>query len=332
MIVKDAVPQVSVVIPCRNEGMNIIRVLHDLSEQDWQGSFEVIVADGESDDDTWVLLEQFRDHQSYPFEFVLAQNPGRLTPHGLNVAVKLARAPMIIRIDGHSRLREDYIRKIVLGLSEPDADVVGPQIQYVPAKETTVAKAIAAILNSKLGNGGTASRNKLSVRRKVEHTVMSCFHKRVWEAIGGYDEKLHSNEDFDFDYRARKHGFEVYSLPEPFYYPLSQGTMKGLCKQRWRYGFWKAQVLKKYPKSLKLRQLIPMISLPVLIGSLFFPMVFVTFSLLYFLAVLMNMRGTLIENKNAVYQYVLQVMILFIIQFVWSAGLWYGWFANRKSS
>lgn len=328
----------SVIIPCRNEEERIIEVLKDLSNQTSNELFEVVVMDGYSQDRTWEMLNEYKSVNSYPYELILLRNEDKFIPHGLNKAVKATRGKKIIRVDGHSHLPIHYIENISRGLDE--ADVVGPQIVNVSSSSSLTARIITNSLNTRLGNGGTASRNHLTKPLRVEHTVMSCFWREVWEGIDGFDETLLSNEDFDFDYRANKAGYKVYSLPYPKYELVSRSTLKELAKQRWRYGYWKAKVLKKHPASLKLRQLIPLLGVLILIIGIFVPIMLLAFICAYLLIILLNMKNTYVKSNNMIKdnflkQYFLNIIIHFIIHFVWGLGVWYGLFSkpfaiNRK--
>jgi hypothetical protein len=179
------------------------------------------------------------------------------TAGGLNVAVAEASGEYIVRVDGHCHLPSRYLESITNVLRKPGYDVVGPSTCYIPGAMTAVAAEIALALNTKLGTGGTASRGNLREAVRVDHAVMSCYHREVWESIGGYDESLLTNEDFDFDYRANQQGFKVWSLPRPKYFAVARTGIYSLLQQRLRYGYWKWQVVKRHPRSLRARQLIP---------------------------------------------------------------------------
>ena len=250
---------VSVVIPCRNEQENIGVVLRSLLAQTPAGVFqEVIVADGKSTDATAARVSAFASaFTALGIRLQLLENPGLTTPSGLNRAVRAATGDFIVRIDAHCQLEASYIQELVHGYLTEGADLVGPAIQYYGHTET--ARHIVAVLHHRLGNGGTASRNNQAQAVRVKHTVMSCYHRRVWETIGGYDESLFSNEDFDFDYRAAEHGFEVVSLPHPVYRAEARPDLRAFWQQRFRYGYWKYRVVEKHPRSLHLRQLIPVV-------------------------------------------------------------------------
>ena len=164
-----------------------------------------------------------------PFRYSLqmVDNPVRTIPSGLNLAVRSAAGTHIVRVDAHSRLPGDYLRTIVAALDGGVGDVVGPQVLHVAASDAVVARTIAAMLNSRFGNGGTPSRNRLHVPTRTTHAVMSCYRREVWVSVGGYDEALLSNEDFEFDYRANLAGFKVVSLPHPVFSLIARALHVG---------------------------------------------------------------------------------------------------------
>jgi hypothetical protein len=192
----------------------------------------------------------------------VVDNPARAIPNGLNAAVAaLSDARFIIRVDGHGRLSPEYLRTIHHALGSGIGDVVGPSVRQVPGAATILARAIADALSSPLGTGGTPSRRRLVGPRRCVHTVMSCWRRSWWERLGGYDEALASNEDFDFDWRAGRLGARVVSLPMPTYELVARATLGALWRQRWRYGWWKAKVICKHPRSLQPRQIAPPLAL-----------------------------------------------------------------------
>jgi succinoglycan biosynthesis protein ExoA len=335
-VTTETAPAISVIIPCRNEAKWILRVLEDLAQQTIKEKFEVLIADGESDDGTWLLLEQFQSTTVLPYELVLLHNQQRTIPCALNLLVQRARGKYIVRVDAHSRTAPNYLEQIVQPLKCGECDVAGPRIKFVPSSGRAIARAIAAVCNSRMGNGGTPSRTPLRHPVEVDHTVMSCFTRGVWVRIGGYDTTLQANEDFDYDYRAAKAGFKVLSFPSPVYSLLARSELSGLIRQRWRYGFWKAQVLKKFPTSLKLRQLLPIVVLPLAVASLSVPMYFAVAAALYLSLVLASLDWSLLKEKGLhplewCKIITLSVLVMLIIHFVWSAGVWWGLFSQSTA-
>lgn len=255
-----AASTLSVVLPCRNEARTIRQVLEDLHAQDFPGDFEVVVADGMSDDGTRETLAACVG--AFRFRLILVDNPSRHIPSALNAAVRAASAAVIVRVDGHCRLVPDYLRLIHAALQVEGVEIAGPRIEMVPGADGAMPAVIALLLGTRFGTGGTPSRGLLVEPVKVAHTVMSCYRRSVWERIGGYDETLLSNEDFDFDWRAgRAVQGGVWSLPAPVFRLLARPTLVKLAAQRWRYGWWKAAVAWKSPASLHARQVLPAVAL-----------------------------------------------------------------------
>src|SRR3569832_1815851 len=80
---------ITIVIPCRNEAGCIAEVLDSVLAQDLAGSdWEVIVADGMSDDGTRAILDAYAARQP---RIRVRDNPARAVPAGLNAALRAAR-------------------------------------------------------------------------------------------------------------------------------------------------------------------------------------------------------------------------------------------------
>lgn len=336
---------VTVIIPCRNERSTIEQVLADLHAQSFAGTMEVIVADGCSDDGTREILDAAVASARYRFPLSVLTNEKRVIPSALNRAVEHASGRVIIRVDGHSRVPQTYVDEIVEALAKGAADVVGPRVRFVPGSDSPIAYAISTLQSSVFGTGGTASRRNISKPIRVSHAVMSCYNRSVWERIGGYDESLLTNEDFDFDYRATQSGVAVLALPSPVFQLMARSTLRGLVVQRWRYGWWKAAVIKKYPASLHLRQVIPVVALLAFVSLVTISFASATYAIalvatLYGYAGLSSCAALLAlmpvvlaedspEGKKILTTVLLAPFIFAIIHGVWAAGVVAGLLVGR---
>src|SRR5690606_36943066 len=92
-------------------------------------TFEVIVADGMSEDGTRRKLEVWRNRDP---RIHLVDNPGRIVPTGLNAALAIARGPIIVRMDVHCTYPTDYVWNCVAALRRSGADNVGGVIETLP--------------------------------------------------------------------------------------------------------------------------------------------------------------------------------------------------------
>ena len=100
-----SVPTVSIIVPCRNEKDHIHASLRSILTQELvPGEFEIIVADGMSDDGTQEILQQLA--AEHPRLRVI-NNPGRIVSTGLNAAIAVARGTVIVRMDAHTEYAAD---------------------------------------------------------------------------------------------------------------------------------------------------------------------------------------------------------------------------------
>lgn len=322
--------QLTAIIPCRNEAPCIGGLLDDLGRQTVDG-FTVVVADGMSDDGTWELLQRRVAEARDPFRLVVVRNPDRTIPHALNRAVEASPDGLIIRIDAHGRIPPDYLQRMAEALQTDAGILAGPRIRMVPGGDGAMAEVIAGILNSPLGNGGTPSRGGVEAPRAVAHTVMSCWHRSAWVGNGGFDESLLTNEDFDFDWRARARGLRVLSLPAPVYELSARRDLASLARQRWRYGWWKAVVLRRHPGSVHARQLLPVAALAAVPPlAIWAPAVLAGCAAAWLLlAWLVALRSAAIRSQGALSILVRAPLAAASVQFVWAAGVVAGLALNR---
>ena len=89
--------EVSIIVPCRNEVSAIAATVDSIRSQDpIDGDFEVIVADGMSDDGTREILGQLAAADP---RITMVDNPEGIVSTGLNRAIRQAQGKIIIRMD-----------------------------------------------------------------------------------------------------------------------------------------------------------------------------------------------------------------------------------------
>jgi glycosyltransferase involved in cell wall biosynthesis len=248
---------VSVVIPCLNEARSLRRVLESLAAQTSPPT-EIIVVDGGSTDGSVATAHAWAQTHS-DFQLRLLCNPAGHIPHALNIGISAAHGEIIVRLDGHSFPAPDYIERCLCALSESGSAMVGGAWEIEPGANTLIAKAIALAVSSPFGAGDAAYRLNVEAPREVETVPFGCFKKQLWEKLGGYNETLLTNEDYEFAERVRTSGGRIWLDPRIRCRYSARATLSGLARQYWRYGWWKAQMLRRYPRSLRWRQAVPMI-------------------------------------------------------------------------
>ena len=115
-------PGVSYVMPVLNEAPYLRESVEAILKQDYPGEREIILAVAPSNDGTDELAAELaEDHP----QVKVVPNPGRDIPRGLNLAICTSRHPVIIRVDAHSELMDDYTRIGIATLKRTGAANVG---------------------------------------------------------------------------------------------------------------------------------------------------------------------------------------------------------------
>jgi len=268
-------PTVSIIIPCYNEQASIALLLNAIYHQTYQrAEIEVIVVDGLSTDQTRAEIAAFGE--AHPdLDIRILDNPARTIPAALNLGIRAARGQYLIRLDAHSMPYPDYVTRCVNDLEAGLGDNVGGVWEIRPGGSGWVAQAIAAAAAHPLGVGD--ARYRYTTQAAAVDTVpFFAFRRELVNRIGGYDETLLTNEDYEFNVRVRKAGGVVWLDPAIRSVYFARATLSDLARQYWRYGYWKAQMLRRYPQTLRWRQALPplfVISLVILvILSLWLPL------------------------------------------------------------
>ena len=251
---------VSVIVPARDEEHSIGATLTALRRQD-HAALQVIVVDGGSTDGTVAVVER---HIAEDPRIELLHNPRQVIPAALNIALAAARGRWLVRMDAHSTVDETYVSDAVARLREGRWGGVGGRKDGTG--RTAAGRAIAAALGSRLGVGGSVYHYGTE-EQPVDHIPFGAYPTDLVRRLGGWDERLVANEDFEFDYRVRRSGAVLLFDPRLRISWDSRQTVRSLYRQYRRYGSGKVDVARLHPASLRLRHLLPPVLVPYLAAA-----------------------------------------------------------------
>lgn len=333
MAAQVASPQrVSVVIPCYNEALYLPRVLAALARQT-HAPLEILIVDGGSRDGTVDLVRQWAEaHPAVPVRVL--HNPQRHIPHALNLGIAAARGEIIIRLDGHSLPAPDYVECCLKALAESGAAMVGGAWEIQPGAPGLIAEAIALAVSSRLGAGDALYRLPGAQAQEVDTVPFGCFRRELWQALQGYNEGLLTNEDYEFATRVRQAGGRLWFDPRIRCRYFARATLGGLARQYWRYGWWKAQMLRHHPGSLRWRQAMPLawtaIGVGSVIGGVFWPPLRWPALGMWSLYAIALLTSSIRSAGQRGWRLWLPIALAYaIIHLAWGLGAWANWWGVR---
>ena len=250
----------TVVVPARNEERTIEACLSSILDQEEQ-RLQVIVVDGASTDRTAAIVETIAasDPRVESIRFGAASIPG-----SLNAALRSAAGRWLVRVDAHSTVPPDYVRKAIGLLETGRWGGVGGRKDAVA--DTTVGRAIARALGSRFGVGNSIYHHGTRPQ-EVDHLPFGAYATESLRRLGGWDERLTANEDFELDRRMRTTIGPLLFNPKLRIAWRCRETIGDLFRQYVRYGRGKADVAILHPASLRPRHLAPPILVLTLAGA-----------------------------------------------------------------
>jgi GT2 family glycosyltransferase len=248
-------PSVTVIVPVRNEGRSVEGTLRSLLTQEFPGRYEVIVADGGSDDDTVPVVRRLQGE--FP-HLKLVYNPTRFSSAGRNTAARHMTGDYAVVIDGHCHVPDKhYLRNLAVAFEQSGADCLGrPQPLDVP-NPTRFQQAVAVARSSRLGHNPDSDIFSDVAKFVPPQSTAVAYRREVFDKVGLFDERFDACEDVEFNERVHRAGLSCYFTPalKIVYHPRQ--SWPALVKQLGRYGCGRARLAAKHPGSLTLPAVVP---------------------------------------------------------------------------
>ena len=266
--------EISVILPVLNEEKYLEDAVNAILAQQYDGKIEVILAVAPSDDRTLEIAQRL--HMNDP-RVVIVENPSGRTAAGLNLAIAASQYSIIVRVDGHANIPNNYCELVSEVLETTGAVNVGGVM--AAEGKSLFEKSVARAMRSALGVG--ASRFHTGGKAgEVDTVYLGAFRKEALIAAGGFDERFTRAQDWELNFRLRQAGGVVYFDPRLVVTYRPRSTVKALAKQYFEYGRWRRVVSRRHQGTINFRYLAPPFTvaatlLSLILGWLVSPVLFI---------------------------------------------------------
>ena len=262
------------ILPVLNEEKYLADAVNAILAQQYDGKLEVILAIGPSQDRTLEIAQQL--HMNDP-RVVIVDNPSGRTAAGLNLAIASSQYSVIVRVDGHSNIPNNYCNLVSEILESTGAVNVGGVM--AAEGQSLFERSVARAMRSPLGVGASRFHTGGGAG-EVDTVYLGAFRKEALLAVGGFDERFTRAQDWELNFRLRQAGGVVYFDPRLVVTYRPRSTIKALAKQYFEYGRWRRVVSRRHQGTVNYRYLAPPFTvvattLSLLFGLLISPVLFI---------------------------------------------------------
>lgn len=226
----------SVIIPCYNGAQTIAAQLEALIRQEWSGSWEVILADNGSTDNTLQIVESYRER--LPNLRIVDASARRGQPYALNVGLRAATGHAVLFCDADDEVGDGWLAAMAKALSEHD--FVACRIDARKLNESWLAEGRGASQDQGLytlsfapdlyfAGGGT-----LGVKRSL-----------LLDSAGGFDESMPMQHDTMLCVQLQLAGEKIYFVPDAVLHIRLRNSLRAIFRQACRWAEYEPVLYKK---------------------------------------------------------------------------------------
>ena len=312
---------VSIVISAYNEEKYLTGLIEDLKRQTYNNeNIEIVFINAMSTDKTTDIIQRFITENTQFRSIRLYDNLKKNQASGFNLGIKNSNGAVVLKIDAHSKVTEDFVKNNVELINQGEYVCGGPRPTIVEG-EGKWSESLHIVEENMFGSSIADYRNS-SQDRYVSSIFHGMYRREVFEQVGLVDEQLGRTEDNELHYRIRNHGYKIRFSPNVLSYQYIRPTLKKMLHQKYSNGLWIGLTTHVKPRCLSIFHYVPFaFVLSVLISTILLPFspLFLTFLLVvYSLFVISLSILALLQHKNVVL--VLMPFMLFSIHFAYGIG------------
>jgi len=245
LLISDAAqisPQLSIVIPCYNSAATLAEQLSAIAAQVTRYSWEVLVADNGSRDNTVATANAFRDR--IPDLRVVDATSRRGAAYARNAGARAARGAALLFCDADDVMGVGYLES--MGGALERHQFVACRYDFQKLNTSWLAAA----------RGGVGEGQEQGLAGGYCHPTLPYagagglgIARSVHEAVNGFDMTLKAmagQEDTDYCIRVQLAGTPLVFVPEAVMHVRYRGTVQGVFSQAWEWAESGAHVQRRH--------------------------------------------------------------------------------------
>ena len=241
----------SIIVPVFNRPDEVDELLESLLSQE-EKDFEVIIVEDGSKVPCKKVCDKYADRLDLHYYYKDNSGPGQSRNYG----AERAKGDYLLILDSDVVLPKGYIHAVSEELNREPADAFGgPDCAHESFTDTQ--KAISYSMTSFFTTGGIRGGKK-KLDKFYPRSFNMGIRRDVYQELGGFS-KMRFGEDIDFSIRIFKAGKRCRLFPEAWVWHKRRTDFRKFWKQVYNSGIARINLYKKYPDSLKLVHLLPMV-------------------------------------------------------------------------
>lgn len=228
---------VSVVIAAKDVKGIIDVQLTALAQQDYDGAFEVVVADNGSTDGLERFLSHHPLHDRLRLSWVDASDaPG--VSHARNTGVARSEGDFVAFCDADDRVRPDWLRHLTTAAVRFDAVAGGLDGRPLSSERAVTWRPLGDV---------TAQPTSANARFPWGGGGNMGIWREVFDKIGGWDTSyVYALEDMEFSWRLQLRGYSLGWEPRAVVDYRLRDDLGSLCRQSFAYGRGEVQLYRDH--------------------------------------------------------------------------------------
>ena len=241
----------SIIVPVYNRPDEVDELLESLEGQSLK-DFEVVIVEDGSDKPCKDVCD--RHAAKLNIRYFMKQNSG--PGQSRNYGAERAGGEYLIVLDSDVVLPEGYLAAVDKELHDAPADAFGGPDKAHPSF-TDTQKAISYSMTSFFTTGGIRGGKK-KLDKFYPRSFNMGIRRETYMSLGGFS-KMRFGEDIDFSIRIFKAGCRCRLFPEAWVWHKRRTDFRKFWRQVYNSGIARINLYKKYPESLKIVHLLPMV-------------------------------------------------------------------------